>query len=193
MVYDKIDIIQIFTMENIQPFIVNIIEAHYIEVIKIAAIFFLGRIILRKIVKRTIRLASGKKGESRIMSEKRAKTLGDIIVTTCNVVIYVIVILMLLNLFGVDMAPILAGIGILGLAVGFGAKNLVKDFISGLFILIEDQYSLGDKVQIGSFEGKVIKITIRSTVLRNEEGKILYAANGSINNAINLSQGLGRD
>ncbi len=95
---------------------------------------------------------------------------------------------MILNLFGVDIRPILAGVGVLGLAVGFGAQSLVKDFVSGLFILVENQYSIGDTVKIGSFEGEVIRITMRSTVLRDDGGKTFYISNGLIKDVINLSQ-----
>lgn len=125
--------------------------------------------------------------------EKRAETLGHIIIATGNIVIYGIILLMVLSLFGVDIRPILAGAGVIGLAVGFGAQTLVKDFVSGLFILIENQYGIGDKVKIGSFEGKVIKITMRSTVLKDEEGKLYYMSNGSISNVTNLSQQIKSD
>jgi len=82
----------------------------------------------------------------------------------------------------------LAGVGVIGLAIGFGAQSLVKDFVSGLFILVENQYRIGDKVKIGSSEGNVIRITMRSTVLKDEEGKIYYISNGSIKNVINMTQ-----
>ena len=98
--------------------------------------------------------------------------------------IYVVLLLMVLSLFGVDIRPILAGAGVVGLAIGFGAQSLVKDFVSGLFILVEDQYGIGDKVKIGSNEGKVIRITMRSTVLKDDEGKNYYISNGTINNVI---------
>lgn len=175
-------------MENILSFILNIVETYGVDIIRIAAIFFLGRIILKRVVKRVIKLAADRDKESKAKLEKRAKTLGGIIITTGNIVIYVIVFLMVLDLFGVNIAPILAGFGIMGLAIGFGAQSLVKDFVSGLFILIENQYSIGDKVKIGSAEGRVVKITMRSTVLQDDEGKTFYLSNGSINNVVNFSQ-----
>ena len=175
-------------MENIQSFILNIVKTYGVDIIWIAVIFFLGRIVLKKIVKRMIKLAAERDKENKARLEQRAKTLGSIIITTGNIVIYVIVLLMVLSLFGVNMAPILAGVGIIGLAIGFGTKSLVKDFVSGLFILIENQYSIGDKVKIGNFEGRVVKITMRSTVLRDDEGQTFYLSNGLINNVINLSQ-----
>lgn len=176
-------------METIQSYILDFVKAYGADVFWIIVLFFIGRVVLKKIVKRATKLAVGTemKGD-RMILEKRAETLGGIIIATGNVVIYVIILLMVLNLFEVNIAPILAGAGIVGLAVGFGAQSLVKDFVAGLFILIENQYSVGDKVQIGSFEGKVEKITIRSTTLRNEEGKTFYISNGLIKDVTNFSQ-----
>ncbi len=95
---------------------------------------------------------------------------------------------MTLSLFGVDITPILAGAGVIGLAIGFGAQSLVKDIVSGLFILVENQYGIGDKIKIGSFEGQVFKITMRSTVLRDDEGRTFYISNGLIKDIVNFSQ-----
>ncbi|HDH31372.1 MAG TPA: mechanosensitive ion channel [Candidatus Wolfebacteria bacterium] len=175
-------------MENVLQFALNIIKTYGADIVWIAVLFFLGRGILKIIVKRMVKLIS-EGDEQKPAAEKRAKTLGHIIVATGNIVIYVIILLMVLGLFGVDITPILAGAGIIGLAVGFGAQSLVKDFVSGLFILIENQYSVGDRVKIGSSEGKVVKISMRSTILRDDEEKTYYFSNGSINNVVNLSQG----
>jgi len=175
-------------MGNIQSFIFNIIKTYGADVAWIIALFFLGRIILRKIVKRAIKISIGEGQKDKAQLKKRAKTLGSILIATGNVIIYIIILLMTLNLFGINIAPILAGAGIIGLAIGFGAQSLVKDFVSGLFILLENQYSVGDKVKIGSFEGEVLKITMRSTILRDEEGKTFYVSNGLIKDVTNFSQ-----
>jgi len=170
-----------------QEFILNIIKQNAVNVIWIVILFFFGRIMLKLIVKRLIQIADDGDDSHVSQKEKRSKTLGQIIVTTGNIVIYAIILLMILSLFGINITPILAGAGVIGLAVGFGAQSLVKDFVSGLFILVENQYSIGDKVKIGNFEGKVIRITIRSTVLKDDEGKKYYISNGSINNVIKMS------
>jgi len=175
-------------MRDIQSFIFNLIKIHGADVVWIIALFFLGRIILRKIVKRAIKISLGGEQENQGQFKKRAKTLSSILIATGNVIIYIIILLMTLNLFGINIAPILAGAGIIGLAIGFGAQSLVKDFVSGLFILLENQYSVGDKVGIGNFEGEVLKITMRSTILRDEEGKTFYISNGLIKDVTNLSQ-----
>jgi small conductance mechanosensitive channel len=171
-----------------QEFIINTIKQNAVDIIWIIILFFFGKLILRLIMKRLARIVDDGDNAHISQKERRAETLGHIIVSVGNIVIYVIILSMIVNLFGVDIRPILAGAGVIGLAIGFGAQSLVKDFVSGLFILIENQYDIGDKVKIGSSEGNVIRITMRSTVLRDEEGKTYYISNGSIKDVINMSQ-----
>ena len=154
----------------------------------IIVLFLIGKSILRLIIRQAIKLTDDGNDELDTRMEKQAKTLGQIILTTGNVVIYIIILLMVLNLFNVDITPILAGAGILGLAIGFGAQTLVKDFMTGLFIFFEHQYSVGDKVKLGDFEGKVVKMTMRSTVLQDEDCKTFYISNGTITKVTNFSQ-----
>lgn len=175
-------------MNTIQEFIINIIKQNGVDIIWIIILFFFGRMILKLIVKRLTQIVDDGDDARTSQKEKRAETLGHIIVTTGNIVIYIVILLMVLSLFGVDITPILAGAGVIGLAIGFGAQSLVKDFVSGLFILVENQYGIGDKVKIGSFEGRVVKITMRSTALRDDEGKTFYVSNGLIKDVINFSQ-----
>jgi len=170
-----------------QEFVLDIIKQNAVDATWIIILFFFGRIILKLTVKRLVQVADDGDDSHVSQKEKRAKTLGHIIITTGNVIIYAIILLMILSLFGIDITPILAGAGVIGLAIGFGAQSLVKDFVSGLFILVENQYGIGDKVKIGNFEGQVIRITMRSTVLRDDEGKIYYISNGSINNVTKMS------
>lgn len=171
-----------------QEIILNFTKQHAGEIIWIIILFFCGKIILNLIVKHLTKLADD--GDHKHISgrEKRAKTLGFIIRSVGNVVIYSVILLMVLNLSGVDIRPVLASAGVIGLAIGFGAQSLVKDFVSGIFILIENQYGIGDEVKIGNFEGQVIKITMRSTVLKDNEKKVYYISNGLIKDVINMSQ-----
>ena len=171
-----------------QEFIINIIKQNAANIIWIIILFFFGKLILKLIVRRLARIVDDGDEAHISQKEKRAETLGHIIMSIGNIIIYAIILFTVLNLFSVDIRPILAGAGIIGLAIGFGAQSLVKDFVSGFFILIENQYGIGDKVKIGSSEGNVIRITMRSTVLRDEEGKIYYISNGSIKDVINMSQ-----
>ncbi len=182
------DVVLTYSMNTAQEFILNLIKQNATDVIWIIILFFFGRIILKLVVRRLAKTVDDGDDNHVSQKEKRAETLGHIVITTGNIVIYAVILLMALSVFGVDIRPILAGAGIIGLAIGFGAQSLVKDFVSGLFILVENQYAIGDKVKIGSFEGRVIRITMRSTVLKGEEGKLYYMSNGSINNVINLSQ-----
>lgn len=150
--------------------------------------FFFGKLILKLIVRRLARIVDDGDDARTSQEEKRAATLGHIIVSIGNIAIYAIILFMVLTLFGVDIRPILAGAGIIGLAIGFGAQSLVKDFVSGLFILVENQYGIGDKVKIGASEGNVIRITMRSTVLKDKERNMYYISNGLIKDVINMSQ-----
>ena len=154
-----------------QEFIINIIKQNAVDITGIIVLFFLGRGLLKVIVKRLVKIVDDGDDSHVSQKEQRAKTLGNIIITTGNIVIYAVILLMTLSLFGIDIRPVLAGAGVVGLAIGFGAQSMVKDFVSGLFILVENQYGIGDKVKIGSFEGQVTRITMRSTVLKNDKGE----------------------
>jgi len=171
-----------------QKFIINIIKQNAVDIVWIIILFFFGKLVLKLIVKRLGQIVDDGDDAHISQKEKRAETLGNIIISIGNIIVYAIILFMVLNLFGVDIRPILAGAGVIGLAIGFGAQSLVKDFVSGLFILVENQYGIGDKVKIGNSEGNVIRITMRSTVLKDEEGKIYYISNGSIKDVINMSQ-----
>lgn len=171
-----------------QEFIINIIKQNFVDIIWIFTLFFLGKTILKLAVKRLEKVVDDGDKDHISQKEKRIETLGHIIISIGNIIIYVTILFVILNLFGIDTRPILAGAGVIGLAIGFGAQSLVKDFVSGLFILVENQYGIGDKVKIGDSVGSVIRITMRSTVLKDEDGKIYYIANGSIKNVINMSQ-----
>ena len=175
-------------LSTMQEFIINIIKQNAVDIIWITILFFFGKLFLKLIVKRLARVVDDGDGARVSQKGKRAETLGHIIMSIGNIVIYAIILFMVLNLFGVDIRPVLVGAGVIGLAIGFGAQSLVKDFVSGLFILVEDQYGIGDKVKIGNSEGNVIRITMRSTVLKDKEGKLYYISNGSIKDVINMSQ-----
>lgn len=171
-----------------QEFIINGIRENMSNIVWIFVLFFLGKSILRLIVKRLENVVDDGDRDHVSQKEKRVETLGHVIVSVGNIVIYTTILFVILNMFGIDTRPILAGAGVIGLAIGFGAQTLVKDFVSGLFILVENQYGIGDKVKIGALEGIVIRITMRSTVLKDEEGKVYYISNGSIKDVINMSQ-----
>jgi small-conductance mechanosensitive channel len=119
--------------------------------------------------------------------EKRAETLVHILRNAIKVFVYVIAVFMILKEVGVDIAPLLAGVGIAGLAIGFGAQTLVKDFLTGFFILLENQYRVGDVVRIGDHAGLVEKIKLRTTVLRDLEGIVHIIPNGEVQSVNNMT------
>jgi len=112
--------------------------------------------------------------------EKQAATLGKVIRNISRILVWSVAVMMILRELGIDIGPILAGIGIMGLAVGFGAQSLVKDFLAGMFILIENQYNVGDVIEAAGAKGQVEKITLRATTLRDLEGNVHIIPNGTI-------------
>ncbi len=112
--------------------------------------------------------------------EKQAATLGKVIRNITRILVWSIAVMMVLKELGIDIGPILAGVGIIGLAVGFGAQSLVKDFLAGMFVLIENQYNVGDVITAAGAKGQVEKITLRATTLRDLEGNVHIIPNGTI-------------
>ena len=112
--------------------------------------------------------------------EGRAAAISIVLGSTVTVVIWTIAFIMVLGEFNVDLAPLIAGAGIAGVALGFGAQSLVKDCITGLFMLIEDQYGIGDDVDLGEAIGTVDRITLRATVLRGPDGTLWHVPNGEV-------------
>jgi moderate conductance mechanosensitive channel len=120
--------------------------------------------------------------------KQRIDTLWSAVRAVLLVLLVVIIFLGILNAWGVNTAPFLAVGSIIGIAVGFGAQDFVKDVIAGFLILAEDQYSIGDVVKINNVSGTVKEITLRSTILRDLDGNVHYVPNGSIGVASNYTQ-----
>jgi moderate conductance mechanosensitive channel len=121
--------------------------------------------------------------------EKRAATIGGVFRKSVSAVIWVIAVIMALREAGFDIAPILAGAGVVGLAVGFGAQNLVRDVISGVFLLLEDQIRVNDVAVINGTGGQVEQINLRTTVLRGLDGTLYVFPNGSVTSLANMTHG----
>ncbi|NNU28070.1 mechanosensitive ion channel [Isoptericola sp. JC619] len=120
---------------------------------------------------------------------QRARTVGSVLTSTANIVVGVVVLLSVLSVVGFEVGPLLASAGVVGVAIGFGAQSLVRDFISGIFILIEDQYGVGDWVDLGSgAEGEVEEVQLRTTKLRALDGTQWWVRNGEILRAGNRTQ-----
>lgn len=120
--------------------------------------------------------------------QKRTQTLASIIRYALVVVIFIVAIMIVLKELGVEIGPILAAAGIVGLAIGFGAQSLVKDVISGFFILLEDQIRVGDVIQISGRGGIVERINLRTTTLRDLAGNVHYVPNGQIDVVTNMTK-----
>ena len=118
--------------------------------------------------------------ESHAARLQRAHTLSSILNSVVRVGVISIVIMVVLDTVGLNIAPILAGAGVVGLAIGFGAQSLVRDVLGGFFIVFEDQFGIGDAVTIGDTSGTVERMTLRITVLRDLEGRLHYIPNGTI-------------
>lgn len=124
--------------------------------------------------------------------QKRTQTLGSIVRYVLDITILIVTAMIVLGELGIQIGPVLAAAGIVGLAVGFGAQSLVKDVITGFFILLEDQIRVGDVVEIGQKGGLVEKISLRTTVLRDLAGNVHYVPNGKIDIVTNMTKDYSR-
>jgi small conductance mechanosensitive channel len=127
-----------------------------------------------------------------LLSERRAqraKTIGSVFKSITSAIVFGCAFMMILAELGVNLAPVLASAGILGVAIGFGAQNLVKDFLSGVFMMLEDQYGVGDVVDVGEASGTVEAVGLRITTMRDMNGTVWYVRNGEILRVGNSSQG----
>ncbi|WP_435742425.1 mechanosensitive ion channel family protein [Nocardioides sp. SYSU DS0663] len=123
---------------------------------------------------------------------QRAKTMGDLLKSVITGLLLAVIGTMILSEVGVDIAPIIASAGIVGVALGFGAQSLVKDFLSGIFMIFEDQYGVGDVIDLGEAVGTVEAVSLRVTRLRALDGTVWYVPNGEIMRVGNLSQNWSR-
>ncbi len=124
---------------------------------------------------------------------QRAKTMGSLLKSITSGVIVAVIFTMMLSAVGLDIGPVLASAGILGVALGFGSQTLVKDFLSGIFLIFEDQYGVGDVVDVGdSLRGTVEAVSLRVTRLRDTNGTVWYVRNGELLRVGNMSQNWAR-
>ncbi|MFF4396936.1 mechanosensitive ion channel family protein [Streptomyces sp. NPDC001480] len=120
---------------------------------------------------------------------QRAAAIGSVLRSVASFLILGTAALMILSTFRINLAPLLASAGVAGVAIGFGARNLVTDFLSGVFMILEDQYGVGDVIDAGVASGEVIEVGLRVTKLRGDNGEIWYVRNGEVKRIGNLSQG----
>ncbi len=125
---------------------------------------------------------------SGVRQKERAKTTSTVLKSTLNGVIWLIAIFMILAEFGLNLGPLIASAGVIGVALGLGAQTLVRDILSGIFMLVEDQYGVGDKIDVLDIQGVVETVGLRITTVRDAKGTIWYLRNGEILKVGNKSQ-----
>jgi moderate conductance mechanosensitive channel len=156
-----------------------------------ALVSWLGRLAVRRFRRRL----EGSGDVTAAVSLHRTTTLVGILASAIRVTVWTAVVLMVLRELGFDIGPLLAGAGIVGIALGFGAQSLVKDFLAGFFILLENQFGVGETVELsvtgGTVPGRVESLTLRSTSIREDDGTLAIVPNGNIQFAANKSRGLG--
>ena len=111
---------------------------------------------------------------------ERARTIGTVFSSAFNAAVWIIALGMILGEFGFNLGPVIASAGVIGVALGLGAQTIVRDVLSGIFMLVEDQYGVGDEIHVQEVEGKVEKVGLRITQIRDQEGVLWFIRNGEI-------------
>jgi small-conductance mechanosensitive channel len=179
-----------------------------LQIIIILVVALVAWLILKGVIRRVVSRATEKAKHERLAqmrkvtrtaelsdllmnqrTEQRAAAIGTLLRSVVAITIWTIATLMILPLLGINVAPLLASAGVVGVALGFGAQTLVKDYLSGIFIIAEDQYGVGDWVDLGGAVGTVEEVALRCTRLRDPSGVVWYVRNGEILRVANRSQG----
>jgi len=166
-------------LTNIIQNLISWLLEHGIKIILI----FIGTIVINKFLKSFIKKSFEKQVDNTINGEgkkQRIKTLIDIFDDIVGCIIWIMAILMILSELGIETAPLLAGLGVVGLAFSFASRELIKDFIGGFLIVLEDQYRIGDFVKIAGIEGVVKDLNPRTTILQSEDGYLHIIPNREI-------------
>ena len=187
----------------------DVVVGRGLEILLIVALAILARSLLHRTINRLVSGASNRSSlvpavlrrhaparltemATPLLSPRRvqrASTIGSVLRSISSVTVLVIAAIMVMAEFGLNLAPVLASAGIVGVAIGFGAQNLVRDFLSGMFMLLEDQYGVGDVVDLGQATGTVEAVGLRVTAIRDTHGTVWHVPNGAITRVGNKSQG----
>lgn len=192
------------TWESVRDWVIGV----PLRVAIILAVALIVQLVLNRVIRRIVRRASERARVARLeqmrqvtrtaelskvlltqRTEQRANAIGTLLRSVIGITVWSIALLMILPLLGVNIAPLLASAGIIGIALGFGAQTLVKDYLSGILLIIEDQYGVGDVVDVGEAVGTVEEVALRYTRLRDLTGVVWYVRNGEILRVANRSQG----
>ncbi|OBR66669.1 mechanosensitive ion channel protein MscS [Paenibacillus oryzae] len=158
-----------------------------LSAIRIAAILVIGRLVIWLLHKTINRIVLDNVGKRTLSQARRMTTVGKLLKNVTTYIIYFITFMLLLSEFGVNLGPLLAGAGVVGLAIGFGAQSLVKDILTGFFIILEDQFAVGDVIQTGKFKGTVEVIGLRTTRIVSWTGEVHILPNSMIQDVTNFS------
>jgi small conductance mechanosensitive channel len=161
---------------------VSFLLVHVLKIALIVVVAYIGARILTRLVRRSVHAFATRSpltaGSAR--AELRAATIGGVASSVVRIVIWTIAALLVIQELGFDLTPFLAGASVVGVALGFGAQSLVRDFLSGFFILVEDQYGVGDTVTVAETSGTVEEVNLRVTRLRADDGTVWFVPNGEI-------------
>jgi moderate conductance mechanosensitive channel len=175
------------TLHDFLPAIMRVIRIPLIIVGGYALAHVL-KVVIRKIRREIVERMKKRGTGPEVEVEKRGRTISDVLYKASVATLWAVIIMMVLRELGFDIGPILAGAGIVGLAVGFGAQNLVRDIISGLFLIIENQIRVNDVAVINGTGGLVEEVNLRTTVLRGLDGTVHIFPNGAINTLSNMTR-----
>ena len=178
-----------YTLRNILQWLIE----HGPKILAITVGMFLLNRLASFFALRSVRLVSTSSGRgSTIEKENRAKTLVGVFQNASTVGIFIAGVMMVLEEIGANITVLMGGVAVIGLAVAFGAQNLIKDYFYGFVMLLENQYMLNDSVRVGGVSGQVERITLRMTVLRDSNGVVHFIPNGTINSVSNETHGWSR-
>ena len=177
-------------MEITWDLILNWLVDHGIRIAIILALALISWFILNRVLPPVVRRVVNHYGkeDSKRGIENRTNTLNRVYIGTGKILIFIIALFMILSELDVPVGPVLAGFGIAGIAVGFGAQHLIRDLIAGSFIIMENQYRVGDRIKIGEVFGIVEEVNLRKTVIRDWDGMLHHVPNGAIEIVTNATR-----
>ena len=179
--------------QTMLPYVIEWGRNHGIKILFLLIIGYIINAVSGRVITRVVqKLVVARNGMSHDAEEKREQTLIRILFGTARITVWLVVVLMILSEVGINIGPLIAGAGVVGLAVGFGGQYLIKDIITGLFIILENQYRVGDAVELAGLAGKVEDISLRVTTLRDLDGIVHHIPHGSITTVSNKSMNFSR-
>lgn len=177
--------------------ILNWLTGAPLRVIAVVVVAFIAQAVLTRLVHRTITAATRvprivRLGDTndlaRMRADQRARAVGSLLTSSLVFAIWTVAMITALDQIGLDVAPLIASAGVIGVAVGLGAQSLVKDYLAGIFMVVEDQFGVGDVVNLGDVEGVVEEVRLRVTRIRTADGTTWYVRNGELIKVGNKSQ-----